>query len=616
VARAGAYDDPVPAAEHSREETFGDVFYELGIPLLAADMQCVRDAIDGRASEGEEDPVQSHLIFPIGSATDRRSALSASLQAIFDSVRIRIEDARFLSNSLALRDSPAQQAFIEACDPDATKFMAFENEDGVVWAETSLWPIAYGPQLEQLMTLMALHRRMIEQRLEEIPFVKVISEYPRVLPTRLHYAFASLGAWMGGATNVQYFGLAATAPQTAHSALNVEYAQACGYSTEDAHELDASGLLAVPAGLRDALMHAQGTDLVFGSIAPDEGNVANLPSPTGLAARPDLTGLIVDKNYRASFRAHPLSDTALYGAHNVLRDHYEDFYAELQPTFLLRCKHYCAPVVEVSTLDEMRTIVARIPDRSTSGVAFRGQSKLFCLPRSFRVRRLLFGDSCAMEPSLSSSAARSGFDYDELHYALRFYLTELILAQDDAELLARWRATLASPLCELDYALTALAQHYGLPTHGLDVTTDLEVAAWFATHGLSITADGVAAYRRLRSADWPASAEDWPVLFVHQAVTHSIEPSLQDCKELDAFGFVAQRPSRQRARFFLGGHSDHQNRLAETLVCAFRLKPGDYETKFTFDELFPSPAEDIAYRLLLNFADWWPPATGRVLRFH
>ena len=80
--------------------------------------------------------------------------------------------------------------------------------------------------------------------------------------------------------------------------------------------------------------------------------------------------------------------------------------------------------------------------------------------------------------------------------------------------------------------------------------------------------------------------------------------------------FVAQRPTRQHARFFLGGHSDHQNRLAETVVCAFRLGPGDYETRHTFAELFPSPAEDVAYRVLLDFADWWPAANGRVLRFH
>jgi FRG domain len=606
----------VAPAQQSREETFGDVFYELGIPLLAADMRCVREAIDGRARDGVEDAVQSHLIFPLGPPTDRRFALSASLQAIFDSVRIPIEGVQFLSTSVALRDNPAQQVFIESCDPATTKFLAFEQEDGVFWQETSLWPMAYGPQLEQLTALMELHRRLIEQRREQLSLVTIISEYPRMLPTRLHYAFASLGAWLGGATNVQYFGLAASAPQAADSDVNLAYAQVCGYSSDDARELDASGILAVPAEVRDALMQAQGTDEVFGSIPPDEVNIANLPAPPEPSWRSDLTGLIVDKNYRASFNSRPLIGAALYGAHDVPRDHYEDFYAELEPTFLLRCKHYCAPVVEVSSLDEIRTTVGGIPDLSVSGMVFRGQSKLFCLPRSDRVRRLLFGDSCATEPSLSSSASRAGDDYDELHFALRYYLTELVLSQGDAELVARWRADIASPLCELDYALMALAQHYGLPTHGLDVTTDLGVAAWFATNRLSITDDGAAAYSTLTSVDWPASPADWPMLFVHQAVTHSTEPSLQDCQELEAFGFVAQRPSRQCARFFLGGHSDHQNRLAETLVCAFRLRPGDYETELTFDELFPSPDEDVAYRLLLDFAEWWSPASGRVLRFH
>jgi hypothetical protein len=599
------------ATEQSHVETFGDVFYELGMPLLAVDMRCVREAIDA----GLEDPVHSHLIFPLGPPAVRRAAVSAALQGLFDSVRIPIEDALFLSNSVALEGGPAHQIFVAACDPATTKFQSFEENDGVVWQETSLWPIAYGPQLEQLMAVMYACRRNMEEQREGIEFVQVISEFPRTLPTRMHYAFASLGAWMGGAANVQYFALAATAPQTSDSSRNVAYALECGYTPEDATELDAGGLLAVPTDLLDPLLEAQGHSAIFGSTMMNEANIANVPAPPGVAP-PDQTGLLVDKNYRASFKARPLSHAALYGHANVLRDHYEELYAELEPTFLVRCKHYCAPVVEVDSLDAIRATVSRIPEYGSGGVVFRGQSKLFCLPRSDRVKRLLFGDSCAMEPSLSSSASRSGFDYDELHYALRYYLTELILAQGDGDLADRWRAAVRSQGCELDYALMSLAQHYGLPTHGLDVTTDVDVAAWFATHRLSIADDGAAAYSTLTAADWPESPDDWPVLFAHQAVTHSTEPSLQDCHELDSFGIVAKRPTSQRARFFVGGHSDHQNRLAETVVCAFRLRPGDYEMALTFDELFPSPADDVAYRVLLGFSEWWPPANGRVLRFH
>jgi hypothetical protein len=75
----------------------------------------------------------------------------------------------------------------------------------------------------------------------------------------------------------------------------------------------------------------------------------------------------------------------------------------------------------------------------------------------------------------------------------------------------------------------------------------------------------------------------------------------------------------QAARFFLGGHSDHRNRLAETLVCVLRLAPGDYTLRATFDSLFPPPERDLACRLILDFANR-PPfqklGADAVNRFH
>jgi hypothetical protein len=79
--------------------------------------------------------------------------------------------------------------------------------------------------------------------------------------------------------------------------------------------------------------------------------------------------------------------------------------------------------------------------------------------------------------------------------------------------------------------------------------------------------------------------------------------SLQGCRELDAFGLNALRPLRQKASFFLGGHGDHQNRLGEAVVCAFRLLPGRWPTRASFDDLFPPPNADPAYDAMLRFAE-------------
>jgi hypothetical protein len=79
--------------------------------------------------------------------------------------------------------------------------------------------------------------------------------------------------------------------------------------------------------------------------------------------------------------------------------------------------------------------------------------------------------------------------------------------------------------------------------------------------------------------------------------------SLQKCREIEELGLKAERPERQKASFFHGGHSDHQNRLAETVVCMFRLKPGMWPTNATYDILFPPPEKDTAYAAMLRFAD-------------
>ena len=92
------------------------------------------------------------------------------------------------------------------------------------------------------------------------------------------------------------------------------------------------------------------------------------------------------------------------------------------------------------------------------------------------------------------------------------------------------------------------------------------------------------------------------MIFVCQEVSHSIKGSLHNCRLLSSFAVEALRPQRQHASFFLGGHSDHQNRLAEAVVCVLRLGPGEYGTEVTYADLFPKAAEDRGYELMLNYA--------------
>lgn len=432
------------------------------------------------------------------------------------------------------------------------------------------------------------------------------------MPTTLHYAVASLGAWIGGSDNFQFISHFASKPQILNREINVEYGKRIGYNEQDSIELDKSGIINIPASLSMPLMEMQGGSNLFGTLPIDEFNLVNLPDNTEILKKADdlisrkLYGLILDKYYRTPFFARKLNNVALYGANDILRDHYEDFYSNIEHSELIRCKHYCAPIVEVSSFDEMLNLVSKIPKRGSGELFFRGQTKYYSIYRTNKVKKLLFGESTSNEPSLITSASRNNFNYDNLHFALKFYFGQETLLSKNTSIEelkkknAIWREMSLDPTCTYDYAIMALSQHYGLPSNGLDVTTNLDVALWFATNQYKSNEEGFSYYQKIDSTYWTDDKKSWPIIFVFQPVLNTAIPSLQTCKELNQLNIRALRPERQSAKFFLGGHSDHQNRLAESIVCAFRLKPSDYQTVVNFDYLFPKPQEDIAYAEMLN----------------
>lgn len=503
----------------------------------------------------------------------------------------------------------------------------------LLWEEDSVWPESYSTIVDQFVRIVALHLRLIEKRVKSIgerleakgfaaENISTLSEYPRQLPTVFHYAAASLGAWLGGTINVQFFAYYAVADQLANARLNEEHLMQMGYELAGAKVLTSSGLIGIPQEIVSSLLEAQGTARVFGSISIDEVNASNPPSES--FSRSEIkndafSGLLVDKYYRAPFSARDISSYAIYGSKEVLRDHYQNYYEASQVRDLLRCKHYCVPIIDIASVEELRDHVSRIPIRHREGVFFRGQRKMHTLDRDKSVQHLLFGNSCGQEPSLVTSASREiGYDLEAVHFELRHFIENRLVKRGTKAGLARWREKSKDPQCPIDEAILALAQHYGLPSHGLDITTNLDVAIWFATNTYHRGEPFErATYTPLVSSGWAEKETDWPVIIACQCVTNSIEQSLHDCGELKSFGFDAARPRAQSARFFKGGHSDHQNRLAEAVVCVFRLSPSLYTTEATFESLFPPPEKDSAYQLMLDFARQAEKSVGKFInRFH
>jgi hypothetical protein len=613
------------------DSLFFEVFRDLPFPHSAVDF--------GRLNKALSRNPQSYIGMPLDVEPQKRQFLIASWRGFLTGAKVPKTVREEIAHAIPLVKSGKGVFLLSVSKaPAAVKSTVQVINGRIIWEEDSYWPVAFSTVLNQFSNLVTIHRVLIEVRRAETAkaleaqgysadLVDTQSEFPRLLPTRQHYAFASLGAWLGGAVNLQYFAYYATIRQIHHRDLNRKYLDRIGYDEKMVPAIDQSGLIAVPASLLAPLMETQGGSHLFGSLPIDEINAANPPSVSidehsKYAQENTPLGIVVDKYYRSPFWVRKPQHLGLYGANNVLRDHYQVFYSKLETTQLLRCKHYCIPVIEVSSIEEIRQHTAKIPVQDDSGIFFRGQTTLHTLQRAGGVSELLFADSCATEPSLTTSASRNlSYVYDDLHYVLRQFAEQQIYSSDRRLIPARaehWRNVASSPQCELDYAIMALAQHYGLPSHGLDVTTSLDVAVWFAINAYWKDADtNVAGYKKLVASSWHDDVEKWPIIFACQNVTNTIRPSLRDCEELEEFGILARRPAKQFAKFFHGGHSDHQNRLAESVVCAFRLRPNSYETESTFEALFPSPDNDPAYEFMLKFAERYPePWGGYINRFH
>ncbi|MEJ6979758.1 FRG domain-containing protein [Pedobacter sp. P351] len=615
---------------HSSEDTFLKVFQDLKFPFLSIDTKNLADIIEMKKGEIPNSYIDIALNVP----TDKKKYLINSLRGIIHQIEPGQEILTVLSMSPHFRDKVSSsgelKGLIEAIHP---AFAVASNEK-LRWEEATYWPVAYNMIFGQFINVVLFFNEALILRVDELnkSGVKpdVFSEYPRMAPTAFHFAAASLGAWIGGASNMQYFCHYATSPQIRENAINEKYLLQIGYDAVSAKELSNSGIIGVPASLLAPLMQAQASQyFIFGSLQIDEWNVVNFPrltevgrSMTDIHEEDRLSGIVIDKHYRTPFFARKIANQGLLGTRNVLRDHYDSFYKKLGVKQLIRCKHFCAPIIDVGSIREMESLIKEIPIYDQNEIFFRGQTAMYTVERHENVKKLLFAESCSKEPSLPTAASRLRFDYDKLHFALKYFINESIEFNpiykwpNSYEI---WKEKEKSPLLELDHALTALAQHYGIPSHGLDITTSLDVATWFATNKYHYDDSSFAWYNKLTSSDWDIDPEKWPVIFVCQAVTDTIKASMHTCEELVDLGITALRPERQHAKFFLGGHNEHQNRLAEMVVCVFRLKPENYATVVDFDFLFPTPSQDKAYSLMLDFAKagaFQNIGANKVNRFH
>lgn len=328
---------------------------------------------------------------------------------------------------------------------------------------------------------------------------------------------------------------------------------------------------------------------------------------------------IIDSHYQSIFNINSLNIKGIYGINGKSTCVLES--SNVVSTF--RVKRNEVPQIIVDSIDELEDVIDIASKQfSDKNVYYRGQAKHHKLNRPDSINELLYGDANVNELSLPTAASRNNFDFDTFNSAFQMHIQGMMYSNIEKEkfdeLYSQWKIWSHYPptsndeineICEKWYKLfhsyewdlmvMALAQHYGVPTHGLDITNDLNVALWFATnqwYSYEHEGNKYAWYKEL-DRNYKKDINDYPVIYII-ATDNNLK---RDLDQVEFAGFNALRPKRQSAFLHFGGWGLHSNICAEDVVAAIHLsKNVDIPNLPKAEQLFPSLEEDDFYRDLLT----------------
>ena len=305
----------------------------------------------------------------------------------------------------------------------------------------------------------------------------------------------------------------------------------------------------------------------------------------------------LDKQYGHTWSFTPKPGSAVYGLTNNFKPSPVDHLASGR---FLRVPFRGVPVFEFTSLDSVFAFAGMTYSMNPNiKLMWRGQTAEYFIKREEADSLRLFGEPQVAEPSLGPSASRSGLEFKSIFKSWSAILDAYIMEQ--SALLAETNPAMREKLATeterfragYDYRLWAFAtaQHYGLPSVGLDVTSDLAVALLFSLYNFNIDRlTGRTTFSRV--AD---HAE--PILYALGA----FENDLFDDAKLSPPWFQCARPKAQSAFFLATGWGLASNRAAERIFVAIRLRNHkNWELPKSVDSLLPSQADDRFLSFLLD----------------
>jgi len=272
------------------------------------------------------------------------------------------------------------------------------------------------------------------------------------------------------------------------------------------------------------------------------------------------------------------------------------------------------PIFELNDLSDIQQLIEKVvKENPTYSILLRGQVEYYPIERDMEEIAFLYGSVNAKEPSFLPSFLRSRFN-ETFIYSLWHSQTALLLQGVGVDLskvlnneqLNEYNYDRMKIMGSPDFTPISLglAQHFGMPSVGLDLTKDLKVALWFATNVLNIDDNGFA-------TTYPTKDFSSSTLYIFRCPNDAVFSH----KKLKPKFIENTRPDRQDAWFSHVGWGHAKNQLASYLVCGVRLKPSIlslFESNYP-KHLFPNRNEDLVLNSFIDIADN-PKYKGEVRR--
>ncbi|WP_181257016.1 FRG domain-containing protein [Vibrio splendidus] len=292
--------------------------------------------------------------------------------------------------------------------------------------------------------------------------------------------------------------------------------------------------------------------------------------------------IVIDKNYGLTYDRELIQHhAAVYGYEEAIPDYSGD---QLVTDGYLRVPFRKIPRINISNRVELDALLSSIESRDPNlKLLFRGQNSEYFIKRKAEENLALYGSETVLEPSLIPSAVRRNVLIEDVmplwNSMLHTYLDKNILSLPihEQKIASRELANFKiSP--KFGMFSLALAQHYGLPSVGLDATDNIETALFFATHKFETT-NGSSSYTYNLH-----EMTERPVIYI-------LSPPEKFHLDYDDFkpaGLDFLRPDKQGAKFLHTGWGLNQNRCARHIWIALYLDPcGDFGSISKAEDLFP-----------------------------